>query len=146
MIKLRLRYVTTFSYANFFARIFLNNAKISIVAINSLTFHLLLKAQGNLTPEGDNEISNPLLFHIIMAFVTWMAASIFLEVVDNVVMTLLVCLSLDLDKNDPNDKYGSGKFGPPTFHDKRNRYKEKVQQQVWKALSENFNEVNFKFN
>ena len=106
----------------------LTKAKISIVAVNTLTFHYILKASGNLEMDAENQISNPFLLYTVLGIATWLAASIFLAVIDNVVTTLIVCLSLDLQKYDPDDTHGSGKFGPPTFHDKRLRMLERAKQ------------------
>ena len=129
MIKLKGEYASTFSFANFFSRIFINNGKISIVAVNLFTLWVMLTANGNFSTENTNNLSQPLTLFIVMGLVTYMAATMFLDQVDNVIMTLLTCLSMDLHKNDPDDEFGSGRFGPPTFHDKRNKHKEKVKRE-----------------
>lgn len=103
MIMLKSSYITTFEFADFFSRIFIHNGKFSIVAVNLVTLRYILKFNGNLTAESDNYVSEPYGLYLAMAAVTYMAATIFLEQVDNVIMTLLTCLSMDLAKNDPDD-------------------------------------------
>jgi hypothetical protein len=65
---------------------------------------------------------------IIMGAITWMAASLFLDLVDNILATLLTCHSLDLNANDPDNLTGEGLHGPPTFHDKQDRHKKKQKE------------------
>ena len=58
------------------------------------------------------EVSSPWGPIIMVGFVTYLAASLFLSLFEEAVMALLTSLCVDLDMNN-----GEPKFGPATFHD-----------------------------
>jgi hypothetical protein len=60
---------------------------------------MIMKLSGNYNQEGENAITNAKPLLIIMGAFSWMASGIFLDLVDNIVATMLTCHSLDLDKN-----------------------------------------------
>lgn len=113
MLLLQIKYVGTFSFANFFAKVFVFMGKVSITGANLYTCYALMKAFGNLDEGSANSVSSTLPIFLIVGAVTYLAASVFLSILETAVLSMLTSHAIDLDINN-----GEPKYGPPTFYDK----------------------------
>lgn len=104
---LNIKHGAKFAFANLLANMFIFVGKIAIVLVNCGTLYLFMK---HVTHDLDeiNSLAHPI---ICVAFVTYMAANIFLGLFDEAVLALMTCLCIDTDLNE------IPKFGPPTFYD-----------------------------
>jgi len=103
---LNVKHLLKFSFANFIAKIFTLLGKIGIVVGNIFSLLFIMKYITK-----DSEISSDLAPCVIVGFVTYLTASIFLGIFDTAVMALMTSLAVDLDAHD-----GKPQWGPPTFH------------------------------
>lgn len=104
---LNLKHGFKFVFANMIAKMFIFIGKLAIVFANLGSFYLLMKQSGDL-----KEIPMPIFPAIVVAMMTYMAASLFLSLFDKAVMALLVSLCVDMDAHN-----GVPEYGPKTFHD-----------------------------
>lgn len=107
---LNLKHGLEFAFANLIAKIFIFIGKIGIVVGNCFTLVFIMN---NITKDTEevNSIWGPV---ILVGFVTYLAASLFLSLFEEAVQALLTSLCVDLEMNG-----GEPKFGPATFHDER---------------------------
>mgnify|MGYP003892675217 CR=1 FL=1 len=104
---LNIKHTMQFGWANFLASVFIMIGKISIVVLNVFSCYMIMKY----VTKDLAEISSPISPLLVVAIVSYLAASIFLGLFDEAVLGLMTCLAIDSDLN------GHPKFGPPTFHD-----------------------------
>lgn len=118
MLLLQIKYVGTFSFANFFAKVFIFMGKVSITGANLYTCYALMGAFGNLDVGDADKVSSTLPSLVIVGSITYLCASIFLGILSTAVLSMLTCHAIDLDLHD-----GDAKYGPPTFY---NNYKKEL--------------------
>lgn len=109
---LNLKHGLKFVFANLIAKVFIFIGKVGIVVANCFTLVFVvknLKGKAVNDTEEVNSIWGPV---VVVAIVTYIAASLFLSLFEEAVMALLTCLCVDMDMNG-----GEAKFGPATFHD-----------------------------
>jgi len=111
MLLLQIKYIKIFSFANFFAKIFIFMGKVSITGTNLYTCYLLLKTFGNLDPKSPEKVSSILPILVIVGSVTYLAASVFLSILETAVLSMLTSHAIDMDL------HGEPKHGPPTFYE-----------------------------
>lgn len=104
---LNLKHGLKFAFANMIAKVFIFVGKIGIVAANCFTLYFLMGYREDLAEV--SSIWGPI---IVVAIVTFLAASLFLSLFEEAIMSLLTCLCFDLDANG-----GEPLYGPATFHD-----------------------------
>lgn len=103
---LNLKHGLKFTFANMIAKVFIFVGKIGIVVGNCFTLYFIMN-----TITKDN-VSSPWGPIILVGFVTYLAASLFLSLFEEAVMALLTCLCVDIDVHK-----GEPIYGPATFHD-----------------------------
>jgi hypothetical protein len=87
--------------------------KLAITGGNMVSCYYVMKSYGNFDQRGENHVECiywPILF---VGLVTYLTSSIFLNMFDTAVLSLLTCLAIDMDNNT------TPKYGPPTFHEKK---------------------------
>lgn len=104
---LNLKHGLKFVFANMIAKVFIFIGKIGIVVGNCFTMYFLMKFRGDL--EEVSSIWGPI---ILVGFVTYVCAGLFLSLFEEAVMALCTCVCFDMDMNG-----GEATFGPATFHD-----------------------------
>lgn len=97
------------------AKVFMFMGKVAITGGNMASCYYVMKHCGNLDPTGENHVNFIFWPIIFIGVVTYLTASIFLGMFDTAVLSLLTCLAIDMENN------GTPKFGPPTFHEKRDK-------------------------
>lgn len=107
---LNLKHGMKFAFANVIAKLFIFIGKVGIVCGNCFTLVFIM----DYITKDSEEVKSIWGPVILVAFVTYLAASLFLSLFEEAVMALLTALCCDLDMND-----GEPKFGPATFHDDR---------------------------
>lgn len=112
---LQIRHTAKFSFANLLAKIFIFLGKIGITVGNCLSLMFIMK---NITMDTEEvgSVAGPVVIVAVFSFLT---ASVMLGMFDSVVLSMLTCLSIDLDLND-----GQPAKGPKTFHDGVNKMDE----------------------
>lgn len=75
--------------------------------------YYVMKYNGNFEATGENHVEQKIVPIVFVGVVTFLTASIFLNMFDTAVLSLLTCLAIDIDHN------GTPKYGPPTFHEKK---------------------------
>lgn len=90
---------------------FIMLGKIAITVGNCFFFVLILRDYFG--ENKDSDVTGPL---VIIALVTWVTATMFLQLFDDAVISMMMCMCFDLDINS-----GELKFGPADFHDKINK-------------------------
>lgn len=106
---LNLKHGLEFAFANTIAKVFIFIGKLGIVATNCFTLFMLMKY----VTKDMEEVKSIWPPMIIVAIVTYMAASLFLGLFDVAVMSLLTCLCVDIEQSED----GTPVYGPATFHD-----------------------------
>ena len=96
-----------FAFANLIANVFVFIGKVGIVVTNCYCLYFLMQYRHDI--DEVNSIWGPIL---VVAVVSYLAASLFLSLFDQAIMALLTCLCFDLDANG-----GEPIYGPATFHD-----------------------------
>jgi choline transporter-like protein 2/4/5 len=104
---LNLKHGMKFAFANTIAKMFIFIGKIGIVVANCFSLYFIMKFRKDL-----DEVNTMWAPIIIVAIVTYYAASLFLSLFEEAVMSLLTCLSFDMETHG-----GEPVFGPATFHD-----------------------------
>lgn len=104
---LQLKHAMKFSWANFLANMFIFIGKVAIVCINLFSLYMIMKF---VTKDLD-EITSVAAPFAVVGIVTYISASTFLGLFDEVVLAMMNCLAIDTDLN------GTPIYGPPTFHD-----------------------------
>lgn len=104
---LLLKHGAKFAFANMIAKVFIFLGKVGIVVGNCFTLYFFMKMRGDL--EEVSSIWGPIL---VVGFVTFICASLFLSLFEEAVMALCTCVCVDMDMNG-----GEATFGPKTFHD-----------------------------
>ena len=104
---LNVKHGLKFYWANFLANAFILLGKVAIIVLNLGSLYLIMKYVTKDIDEGVH-LGAPM---IVVGFVTFMTASLFLGLFDEAVIALLHCLCVDTDLN------GEPIHGPPTFHD-----------------------------
>jgi hypothetical protein len=105
---LNIKHGAKFAFANFLANLFIFIGKAAIVVVNCFTVFLIMS---HVTHDIE-ELESPVVPIVFVGIVTYIVASIFLGLFDDVVLALLTCLCIDTDLNG-----GTPVFGPPTFYD-----------------------------
>lgn len=113
---LGIKHLMKFSFATWIAIIFTFIGKVAITVGNCYSLFLIMKFG---TGSYDN-VSSMLGPFIVVGITSYVTASIFLSLFDTVVHALLVALAIDMDMHD-----GEPAFGPPTFHEKTQKFKGK---------------------
>lgn len=103
---LNMKHALEFFWANFLAKIFIGLGKFLLVALNCYIFFLFL----NITGEMRALTGTYLVPMLLVGFFTYMSTSIFLGIFDEVVLSLLTCMCIDIELN------LKPKYGPPEFH------------------------------
>lgn len=103
---LNMKHALEFTWANFLARVFIFMGKIGLVFLNCYSLWYIMEYIFEDTVQV-RSIFGPMA--IVAAF-TYMCASIFLGVFDEVVLALLTCMCIDIELN------LKPKYGPPQFH------------------------------
>jgi len=104
---LNLKHAMKFAFANTIAKMFIFIGKIGIVVANCFSLYFIMKFRKDY--DEVNTIWGPIA---VVAIVTYYAASLFLSLFEEAIMSLLTCLSFDMDANG-----GEPVHGPATFHD-----------------------------
>lgn len=115
---LNMKHCMAFGFANFLASAFVFLGKIGLVVLNCFSCYMIMK---HITKDLD-EISSPIGPLAVVGVVTFISASIFLGIFDEVVLALMTCLAVDMDLN------GEPKYGPPTFHDSLQSFEKPVNK------------------
>ena len=89
--------------------------KAAIIGGNMVSCYYVMKKNGNFDTTGENHVENIYYPITFVGVITYLTASIFLNMFDTAVLSLLTCLAIDIDSN------GEPKYGPPTFHDKKGK-------------------------
>jgi len=120
---LNMKHALEFAWAKILAELFIFTGKISLVAINCGFLYLTMKYFTNdLTgPDAVSSIYGPMF---MTALLTYVAASVFLGLFSNTILSLMTCLTIDIDLN------GEPKYGPKTFHDSLDCFKEKPKNAI----------------
>jgi len=105
---LNLKHVLKFTFANTIAKVFMFVGKCGIVFGNCVLAYFIMKGTGDM-----ENVQSPLVPLIICAAMSYLTASLFLDLFDTTVMSMMTCLAIDMDINN-----GTPKYGPPTFHSK----------------------------
>jgi len=115
-LLLNLKHSLEFAWAKVLAELFILTGKLSLVALNCGVLYLTMNyiTDDFTGPEAVSSIYSPM---IIVAIITYVAASVFLGLFSNTVLSLMTCLAIDVDLN------GTPKYGPPTFHDSLDKFK-----------------------
>lgn len=108
---LNLKHGLKFAFANFLAKCFIFLGKVLIVLVNIATLLLLMKFVFHDMEE--MSAAGPAGPVLLVGFVTYVAASLFLGMLEKTVMAMLTAYCVDVDLNG-----GVAKFGPATFHDR----------------------------
>jgi len=113
---LNMKHALEFAWARVLAELFILAGKISLVAVNVGVLFFTMKF---ITKDfsGDEAVSSAWGPCIVVAIITYVAASVFLGLFSNTVLSLMTCLAIDIDLN------GEPKYGPPTFHDSLDKYR-----------------------
>jgi hypothetical protein len=93
---LNVKHMLKFGFANFIAKIFTLLGKIGIVVGNLFSLYFLMDK----VFEDTKEISSLLGPMVLVGIITFFTASIFLELFDTAVMSLMTSLAVDLDAHD----------------------------------------------
>jgi len=104
---LNMKHGLKFAFANLIAKVFIFIGKIGITVANCFTLYGLMYYRKDLKEVGS--IWGPIL---VIAVITYLAASLFLSLFEEAIMALLTCLCFDIDANG-----GEPIYGPATFHD-----------------------------
>lgn len=113
---LNMKHAMSFAWAKILAELFIFTGKISLVICNCGFLYLVMKfCTNDLTgPGAVTSIWGPI---VLVGFITFIAASVFLGLFSNAVLALMTCLCIDMDLN------GTPKYGPKTFHDSLDKIK-----------------------
>tara|TARA_B110000285_G_C15105150_1_gene607513 strand:+ start:1548 stop:2078 length:531 start_codon:yes stop_codon:yes gene_type:complete len=113
---LNMKHSLEFAWAKVLAELFILTGKLSLVAINCGTLYLVMHyVTDDFTgPEAVSSAWGPI---VVVALITFVAASVFLGLFSNTVLSLMTCLAIDVDL------HGEPKFGPPTFHDSLDNFR-----------------------
>jgi hypothetical protein len=104
-----------FAWARVLAELFILTGKLSLVALNCGLLYITMNYVFD-DFSGSDAVSSIYTPMIVVALITYIAASVFLGLFSNTVLALMTCLSIDVDLN------GTPKFGPPTFHDSLDKF------------------------
>jgi len=115
---LNVKHLLKFAFANFIAKIFTFLGKVGIVVANlfSLKFimdHVFMDTE---------EVSSYLAPMLVVGFISFLTASIFLGLFDTAVMALMTSLAIDMDAHG-----GDPSYGPKTFHDGVTKVKDTME-------------------
>jgi hypothetical protein len=118
---LNLKHGLEFTWAKILAELFILLGKISLVIGNcAFLYFIMAVCTHDLSgPGAVTSIWGPI---VLVGFITFIAATVFLGLFNNAVLALMTCLALDMDMN------GEPKYGPPTFHDKIGEIKRKAPE------------------
>lgn len=113
---LNMKHSLEFAWAKVLAELFILTGKLSLVAINCGTLYLVMNyVTDDFT--GTEAVSSAWGPIVVVALITFVAASVFLGLFSNTVLSLMTCLAIDVDL------HGEPKFGPPTFHDSLDNFR-----------------------
>jgi choline transporter-like protein 2/4/5 len=112
---LQVKHMAKFAFANLIAKVFIFLGKVGVTAGNMVSCYYVMKHYGNMNPSGEDHVEVIYYPIVFVGVVTFLTASIFLNMFDTAVLSLLTCLAIDIDNN------GTPAFGPPTFHDKKDK-------------------------
>jgi len=104
-----------FAWAKVLAELFILTGKLSLVAVNCALLYVTMNFVFD-DFSGSDAVSSIYSPMIVVAIITYVAASVFLGLFSNTVLALMTCLAIDVDLN------GTPKFGPPTFHDSLDKF------------------------
>lgn len=110
---LNLKHGFKFFFANTLCKMFMFMGKVGITVSNCATCYLIMRF---ITKDLEelNSVWTPIL---MVGFVTYITATLFLSLYEVSVMSLLTCLCVDMDINGSGLQPGEPHFGPKTFHD-----------------------------
>ena len=113
---LNLKHSLEFAWARVLAELFILTGKLSLVAVNCgflwVTMNFITKDM-----TGKDAVSSIWGPMVVVALITYVAASVFLGLFSNTVLSLMTRLAIYVDLN------GEPKFGPPTFHDSLDNFR-----------------------
>ena len=112
---LNMKHGLEFAWAKVLAELFILTGKISLVAVNCALLYVTMNFVFD-DFSGSDAVSSIYSPMIVVAIITYVAASVFLGLFSNTVLALMTCLAIDVDLN------GTPKFGPPTFHDSLDKF------------------------
>lgn len=104
-----------FAWAKVLAELFILTGKLSLVAVNCALLYCTMNYVFD-DFSGSDAVSSIYSPMVVVAIITYVAASVFLGLFSNTVLALMTCLAIDVDLN------GTPKFGPPTFHDSLDKF------------------------
>jgi len=113
---LNLKHLAKFAFANSIAKMFVALGKGAIVFCNMGLAYFIMGQTGSI--DQVSSIWGPL---ICVGAVTFVAASIFLGLLDQTVMGMMTSLAVDMDLHG-----GEAQFGPETFHESLSKVATKV--------------------
>jgi hypothetical protein len=111
-----MKHLAKFTFANFIAKIFMFMGKAAITGFNMVSCYYVMKRAGNFDTTGENHVENIYAPILLVGVITYITATMFLNMFDTAVLSLLTCLAIDIDSN------GTPKYGPPTFHEKKDKF------------------------
>lgn len=120
---LNMKHAMEFAWAKVLAELFILTGKLSLVFCNCgfLYFTMAYITHDLTGADAVTSIWGPI---VLVAFITFVAASVFLGLFSNTVIALMTCLCIDVDLN------GEPKFGPPTFHDSLDGFKHEKKDEI----------------
>jgi hypothetical protein len=130
---LNMKHGLEFAWARVLAELFILTGKLSLVALNCGVLYLTMNYVF-MDFTGSDAVSSIYSPMIVVAVITYVAASVFLGLFSNTVLSLMTCLAIDVDLN------GEPKYGPPTFHDSLDKFKTEKKNAIedggWAAKSD----------
>lgn len=105
-----------FTFAQLIAKMFILLGKVGIVAGNVVSCYYIMKLvfkDFEDDPATDDQaVTSAVAPLVVVGVITFLVASLFIGILDTVVLALLTCVAIDQDNNN-----GTPAFGPPTFHE-----------------------------
>lgn len=100
---LQVKHMAKFTFAQLLAKIFIFLGKVGITAGNMVSCYFLMKNVfkdfDEPTAENDTKLTSAAAPLLVVGIVSFMTASIFIGLLDTVVLALLTALAIDLDNN-----------------------------------------------
>mgnify|MGYP000061147250 CR=1 FL=1 len=123
---LNMKHALEFAWAHTLAILFIFTGKLSLVFCNCGFLYITMAyITHDLT--GVNAVTSIWGPIVLVGFITFIAASVFLGLFNNTVIAMMTCLCVDVDLN------SEPKYGPPTFHDALDGFKHEKKEDAIKS-------------
>jgi len=114
---LQVKHMAKFTFAQLIAKIFILLGKVGIVAGNMVSCYFIMdkvfKDFEDDPSSDDQAVTSAAAPLVAVGLLSFLTASIFVGLLDTVVLALLTCVAIDIDNNAATGKPAKG---PPTFH------------------------------